>query len=259
MVVNQSSISLLTMNEEKEGVNDIFIEPVVDDASQKEDPNKVVQKENLGVQILRFFFLIILIVTGCVAIYAVYRYSATVEEEKFRTEYSAVSKAVLQSFLGDVTMKTYNGLALASLVGSHFEVKKTKPWTLDVPITRMLQGSAETRFFANSDFVAYSPFIFNNRDREEFEEYAASFEEQNGPFRAGFDLPCYSCGGPNFIVTEPTKNVEIPGFGKLFRDPIANHVFLSDASTQVLLRASFYSLTLSKVWPTTTNVHSMLI
>lgn len=183
----------------------------VKDVPDAERHDDVAHTENKAVQILRVALAILLVAAAVATSMLVYRTSRDAEFDSFQKQFEAVATALLESFRSDVGEKLYGALSISSFVGGALEQTGRKPWQLDLPITRMLQGTAGARFASHSLLLSYSPMIFTEEARTEFEEYAAEFEEANGLFRAGFDFPCYICGGQEYTTGDPFAFMHIPG------------------------------------------------
>ncbi|CAB9524421.1 Receptor-type guanylate cyclase gcy [Seminavis robusta] len=171
-------------------------------AGDSDAPEKLVRRENQYILATRVIVVLLLVAAAIGTTVFIYRYAKTNEEQDFESDYQAVATTILDSFNTDITLKFFCAKTLSAIMSAKHEEEvakdlavvaalaehgieheaKAAPWKITVPHSQFLQATSEAKWLINAHYIGYSPLLFQESHREEFETYAADYQKQNGLF-----------------------------------------------------------------------------
>ena len=131
------------------------------------------------------------------------------EEDAFESESDGVAGRLVDGMISDVSLKFWIGRTLSSVITMAMEISGNSQLNLTMPVALWELITQEARYNANVYAVGWSPILFTDQDRLQFESYSRSqvFSAQAHP-------SCSLCGEASKGYINPLDSVEIPGFGQ---------------------------------------------
>lgn len=172
-----------------------------------DSPQELIRKEDNAVAFLRVLTIAFLSVAAGVTGGMVYRFSSKAEAEAFDRRFEEVSSKIVEALLEETAKKFWYARTTAASIAAVMSVTGDKPWTMTIPMWEEI--TEEARFVSDANVVAWSPFLYNEEEKEEFYNYTSTFLEGRAPL-PGPNPPCSVCE-EGTVVIEGGSGVNLGG------------------------------------------------
>ena len=178
---------------------------------QKTPEEALVKAENKAVNIVRGFVFWILLVLASLASIWVYVYIRGAEKDSFHEDFAAVGSRLVESFVGDASLRFWMLRTVATAVTLNIESKQgATSSNSSVPSGTWGDLTRELIFKGHARQVTFAPLLYGDDERRTFEAYAQS-QQPEDPLAGA----CFLCGSVNRRFVNPTATFVYPGFGEV--------------------------------------------
>jgi hypothetical protein len=133
------------------------------------------------------------------------------EKDTFLSEYDGVASSLVSSLFLDLRLNFWMARLLASTITLTMEATGQPATNLTISAPRWDAITQEARIVGSASIVSWIPFLYNDAERQAFEDRVRQTELHE---EALVHPPCYLCDGdPNQVFQNTDDEVEVLGFG----------------------------------------------